>query len=232
MNKERIALGLRVAKTWAHDIGNDYHLAPYLIPWLVERGFRLDNLEQGLPLMPFSATKYLEKFLKPEMSVFEWGSGGSTLFFAIRAGSIVTVEHDSSWYRKVSGKVAGLGMKNVELKFVPPEPVEPGGIALIGSDRSKGDFSTYCQFIRKYDTSKPFDIVVVDGRARNDCVKEAVPYVAPGGVIILDDSERVSYRRALQYLGGLGWKRSDFTGLKPGPVHLETQTSIFLNTKV
>ena len=35
------------------------------------------------------------------MKVFEWGSGGSTIYFKDKAFSWISIEHDPDWYRKI-----------------------------------------------------------------------------------------------------------------------------------
>src|SRR5438874_5429887 len=37
-------------------------------------------LEAGIPWLAFEAIEWLDGYLEPQMRVFEWGSGGSTLF--------------------------------------------------------------------------------------------------------------------------------------------------------
>jgi predicted O-methyltransferase YrrM len=43
-----------------------------------------------------------------------------------------------------------------------------------------------------------FDLIVVDGRERVRCVRAALPRLAPGGVLLLDDSQRRRYRSVVQ----------------------------------
>ena len=47
-------------------------------------------LADGAPWIPFAARDFLEKALRPEMRVCEYGSGGSTLFFASRVRELVS----------------------------------------------------------------------------------------------------------------------------------------------
>ena len=37
------------------------------------------------------------------------------------------------------------------------------------------------------------DLVVVDGRARVECARRAMPKVKPGGLLLLDDTSRERY---------------------------------------
>jgi hypothetical protein len=59
-----------------------------------------------------------------------------------------------------------------------------------------------------------FDMVLVDGRARIACLYRAVDKVAPGGALVLDNSDYERYQPALvNFLPA--WRRRDFTA--PGP---------------
>ena len=51
--------------------------------------------------MTYSAIDFLESLDLSACRVFEYGSGGSTLFWQKRCASIVSVEHFSPWYRKM-----------------------------------------------------------------------------------------------------------------------------------
>jgi len=50
-----------------------------------------------VPWLHASAISYLEEIMRPDFRVLEHGAGGSTLWFAERAESVVTVEHDPAW---------------------------------------------------------------------------------------------------------------------------------------
>jgi predicted O-methyltransferase YrrM len=73
---------------------------------------------------------------------------------------------------------------------------------MVGS-RKKGfagqDFSAYVAAIDSVTGS--FDVIVIDGRAREACLAAAVGRLAPGGVIVFDNVERRRYRKAIASLG-------------------------------
>ena len=60
-----------------------------------------------------------------------------------------------------------------------------------------------------------YDIIVVDGRRRNDCAMFAVDYLTEKGVIILDNSEREDYQPAKDFMKQKGFKQIDFWGIAP-----------------
>ena len=73
---------------------------------------------------------------------------------------------------------------------------------------------------------KKFDIVIVDGRDRVNCVKNAVNSIKVDGVIVLDDSERESYKAGIDFLLNKNFKKIDFWGISPG-LFYKKNTSIF-----
>jgi len=76
------------------------------------------------------------------------------------------------------------------------------------------------------DHKERFDVVVVDGLARNACCRLAPEHLTDTGLILLDDSDRTAYRNGHDALAALGFGRVDFFGPKPGVGHLSV-TSVF-----
>lgn len=71
----------------------------------------------------------------------------------------------------------------------------------------KPEFAAYCDTILDY-PSESFDFVCVDGRARVECAINALDRLKPGGVLILDNSERAKYRSLFAVLAA--WPRLSF----------------------
>jgi hypothetical protein len=65
-------------------------------------------------------------------------------------------------------------------------------------------------------TGLPYDLIVVDGRDRVNCVDQAIGALSPAGCVVLDDSERSEYAAALDRLAQTGFKHLDFWGVAPG----------------
>src|ERR1035437_5170281 len=55
-----------------------------------------------VPWMNFNAISLLNKYLTKDMTVFEWGSGSSTLFLSQRVYKVISIEHNKEWYSKVN----------------------------------------------------------------------------------------------------------------------------------
>ena len=60
-----------------------------------------------------------------------------------------------------------------------------------------------------------FDVVVVDGMDRLNCIYQCVGKLSDRGVIILDDSHFEEYRPAIDWLEAQGFRCLTISGLKP-----------------
>src|SRR5207245_4849460 len=76
-------------------------------------------LDLELPWFSYGAIDFLADHLTPEMEVCEYGSGGSTLFFARRTRGVFSIEDNATWFALVTNRVKDLGLKNVEVKLCP-----------------------------------------------------------------------------------------------------------------
>lgn len=155
-----------------------------------------DMLRLDVPWWTFEAADAVEEHLgrHPGARVFEWGSGASTVWLATRAGSVTSVEHDAGWAAQMRRVLPA----NAELRVV--EPVRrPGGVRSAKPGFEALDFTDYVAALDARDGL--FDVVVVDGRAREACVDRALAHVAPGGLLVLDNVDRARYRAALSRHG-------------------------------
>lgn len=175
------------------------------------------TLDNKIPWLTYLAIDWLEKNLRKEMVVFEWGSGGSTLFFAKRADRVVSIEHDELWHTNMMKILENEKASNCECLLVMKsgKGVEAVDDAVI--------FKDYYQAISKYPDNH-FDIVVIDGKARNECAEASKYKVKSGGIIIFDNSERKLYKTGLDIFKD--WHKKEFYG--PGPYnHYFSKTTIF-----
>ncbi len=158
---------------------------------------------EPLPWVTYSFIDFISERLNKDFSIFEFGSGNSTLFFAERVKNVTTVEHNADWYNKLKEKLPG----NVELIL------------------SKSDLKEdYLDGLKKSD--KNYDIIFIDGIHRVGCCYTAVNHLTDNGVIILDDSEREEYKEGIEYLKSKGFKRIDFWEIPPG-MFIRKCTTIF-----
>ena len=126
----------------------------------------VDQDNNPIPWVTYSFIDFIKERLKHQHTVFEFGSGNSTYFYAKYAGIVVSVEHDKEWYDKI------LSTKPENAELIYCELVRDGD---------------YCRMPLKL--QETFDIIIVDGRDRVNCCKQAVKAISEKGVIVLDDSE-------------------------------------------
>ncbi len=142
--------------------------------------------------------------------VFEYGSGGSTLFWLSNGCSCVSVEHDPDWY----GRIRELIPETFPLDYrlVPPEPAaatrekpdpaDPDSYLSDDADFAGRSFRNYVSQIDSFPDGS-FDIVLIDGRARPSCIKHSAGKVMVGGLLVLHNADRQYYTRNIHsYLDG------------------------------
>jgi len=140
------------------------HLTPTYIADRI-RVFGYQRLHPEWPWLTADMVKILEGWLQPGDRGLEWGSGRSTVWFARRVASLVTVEHDATWANWVRTAIFDSGLNNVEYHVVTSrEEYVAAGNGL-------------------------FDFVLVDGMdgTRDLCALRAISLLRPGGVLIVDN---------------------------------------------
>jgi hypothetical protein len=150
----------------------------------------------------YPAIRRVAEFLaeRPAARVFEYGAGASTVWLARRAGRVDTVEHDTAWAEQVRGMLGGA--PGVTLHVVPATPATAAARVRSGRvGHADLDFAEYVATIDRVGGS--FDLIVVDGRARNDAFRHALDRLADGGVIVFDNLRRRRYWDEVSTLPGL-----------------------------
>ena len=180
--------------------------------WLTERS--LSPMSLRTPWWPYAAVTWVAQHLPPRARVFEYGGGGSTLWLQDQGAIVAVAEHNEAWYQQLSSAL--LPSTKVMLRGVEP-------IGQIVSAAEPGFFDGYVAAISE-ELTESLDLVIVDGRARVECVRRAMPKVKFGGLLLLDDTDRERYQPAIAMLAG--WERHVFQGLKPGEL-FPTQTSVW-----
>jgi hypothetical protein len=137
-----------------------------------------------LPWFSFGAIEFLQRHVRREHAVFEFGSGGSSFFFARRAASVLSVENDSSWQQRVAQLATQRNLTNLRCELHPIDPGKPEQYL---------DLSYFTAL-----QPLPYDIIVVDGWCdyenaaqgllRQFAFDRALKCVRrPGGIIVVDD---------------------------------------------
>jgi SAM-dependent methyltransferase len=159
--------------------------------WRARRGITPER-----PWIVPAAIGWLRRRIRADWSILELGAGRSTVWFAQRAGGVVSFEDNGFWVERTRERLEELGLGNVELKELP---VEQFGSAVDALPEGS------------------FDLVVMDFLespkvTRVDVIEPAMKSVRPGGYLLLDDSDRPGYAEAFELLAG--WRFRKFVGVK------------------
>lgn len=159
------------------------------------------SMRERMPWISFPAIDYLKRTLKRTDRVFEYGGGGSTLFWSERVAEVVTVEHDEQWFLSLEKHMktihgaqwTGNKLPAAAGELVPhPDPADPAHYASSDANYTGKNFKAYATAIDTYPDGY-FDVVMVDGRARTSCLVHGLPKLKSGGLLILDNAERAHY---------------------------------------
>jgi predicted O-methyltransferase YrrM len=124
-----------------------------------------------LPWISYDAIAALDAFLTPEKSVLEFGSGMSTIWYAMRAGKVLSVENSRPWYDQVSSILDQRKLTNVDYRFA----------------------SSAEDYVRPLEVGVGYDLIMVDGSMRDRCTEGALDLLKPGGIFYLDNSDRAAF---------------------------------------
>lgn len=167
-----------------------------------EAGIPCDKNGDAIPLYTYPLIEYLSQLDLSEHSVFEFGSGQSSLFWRERARSVISVENNREWFERIGRDSPAnhrLVLKEGQMEF--------------------------CSSILDYEEG--FDVIVVDGAEnRYECALNAVKKLNSGGFVILDNSDW--YPNTSRYLRESDLLQMDMCGFKP-TAHHTSVTSLFLH---
>ena len=143
-----------------------------------------------------AAIGWLRRRIRSDWSILELGSGRSTIWFARRAGRVISFEDNEFWAERTRERLRQAALGNVDLRVGPVDGLPQAVAALPDSS---------------------FDLIVVDFLeapqvTRIDCLKPAMEKVRPGGYLLLDDSDRPGYAPAYELLAG--WRKRRLVGVK------------------
>jgi predicted O-methyltransferase YrrM len=185
--------------------------------------FRLGRafLEEAKPWIPFAAAHWLRHYLQPSMKVFEYGSGGSTIFFAERVAEVTSVEHDKQWHKQVSQALAQRDVTNCSYRLHEPTPLAD---AFSAADQSEvrqfiiDDYyrATLHEYVQAIDVQPDgsLDLVFIDGRVRTQCIEHAIPKIRRGGYLMLDNSNNPDVAEIVRRLHP--YSHRTFRSIAPG----------------
>jgi hypothetical protein len=146
-----------------------------------------EPIDYELPWYSFKAIDFLDEYTNKNMTVFEFGGGGSTLFFARRAGSVYCAESSHEWAGKITSRLKGNEISNVQVETMPFD------LTSLESFKS----SAYLNSVKSHKSN----IYIIDGyeesiEMRPTCFELVEKIVVEGDIIVLDDSWRYGAVRA------------------------------------
>ena len=181
-------------------IRNFYNLSRNYGQWVTIRDWNsVDEKRNPIPWYTYPTIEYLSHLNLSNMTVFEYGSGNSTLWWTKKSKSVVSVEDDLEWFKKISQN-----LDLIQTKYL----FKPGKAEYVAA------------------SCKDADIFVIDGNHRRECAEHVVRW--GGGVMVIFDNadwfpETVDFLRS-----SLCWLQIDFHGFGPINGYTWT-TSVFIN---
>ena len=176
--------------------------------WLqsMEKNQCLNGDGDFIPWYNYSVIDFLNEKLTQEMSVFEFGCGYSTLFYAKKCGRVYSVDTKKDWIIKIETELFAKNYINAEIFLIE---------------------NNFSESIDKVE--EKFDIIAIDSEDRLACSITAYYNLAKNGIVILDNSERENYVVIFDFFYERGFKSLTFTGI--GSLRYEkSSTTIFYRT--
>jgi len=159
-----------------------------------------------IPWYTYPAIDFLDGIVKKDWTVFEWGCGNSTHWWSFKAGEVISVEDNESWYREVKVHLPD----NAELYF-----------------KTENDYSDSILAF----PDKHFDAIIIDGSSRNASARNSIAKIKDNGIIIFDNSDNALFDQSQKHLVDAGFYRIDFWGLIPSYLY-KNCTSIYFKDPV
>tara|TARA_Y100001934_G_C12179761_1_gene690905 strand:+ start:242 stop:883 length:642 start_codon:yes stop_codon:yes gene_type:complete len=157
-----------------------------------------------LPWYTYPSIDFLNYRNYDDSKILEFGGGQSTLWWAKRAKSVVTLEGDKEWYEKLKNSIPG----NVELHNVSTE----------NKVNNILEVENVLEPLRS-----SYNVIIIDGFYRSEMIKICLRFLAEDGIIICDNAEGYGIYEGFK---DSGLCRVDFFGHAPGVV-LPHATSIY-----
>ena len=144
-----------------------------------------------VPYMRYREIDLIRELLltRKPMNCLEFGCGYSSLYFTKylpENARWMAIEHNKTWSERIQKENT---RDNLHLYHVEPDNPD------YHKEGNYEDFKAYLDFPVNH---APFDFILVDGMARNDCMKMYFNYLKDDGVLIIHDNNRSFYHDALK----------------------------------
>lgn len=159
----------------------------------IKKNESVDSSNNPIPWITYPAIEYLGNLDFSEETIFEIGSGNSTIWLSERSKKIISLEEDKAWFEKMKQKV--INRKNVELLFI--------------EDRDNDDI---------YYRLRESSIIFIDGLNREKAFDYIIKNIESLKIkcIVVDNSDWVSiYQKIQEFVNKTGWVDTEFVGFGP-----------------
>ena len=157
----------------------------------------VNNKNQIMPMYTYPCYEWLDSIDWTGSKVFEFGTGYSTVWWQNKKVDYYGVEDDGEWYQRIIKLING---KQLKVKY-------------------EIDLKKYMKTIYDYDFK--FDVIVIDGQVRFDCIKPALEKIKDNGMIIFDNSDW--HKSCKEELDKTDLIPIHFHGFKP--IHVDSETT-------
>ena len=152
----------------------------------------VNALGEPIPWINYSMMHFLAPRLPEDISLLEYGSGNSTLYWATKVKQVIAVEHHPAWIDYIRKQFSGI--PNIQLLTAgADEGYETAPIAL----------------------NKKFELIVIDGVRRLECASRALDLLSEDGCILFDDTLFSEHRGVFEIMEKHGFKALRISGAKP-----------------
>jgi predicted O-methyltransferase YrrM len=133
--------------------------------------------------------EFFFKSINKNSKILEYGSGVSTFEIAKICEKITSIEHQKHWYEQLNNSKPD----NCEIIFEAPNLPYIEGITC-------GSYEEFKSYIEAPITKGPFDVILIDGRARVACASICNKLSHENTIVFIHDFNREEYLETLKYL--------------------------------
>lgn len=152
-----------------------------------------------MPLYTYGCYEYIRSIDWAEANVFEFGCGYSSIWWHRKGANVYGVDNNQGWIDEINSK---------------------GNFKIALSNEGE-DYTTSI-----YEHNLKYDVIVIDGSYRYECIQPSLECLADDGMIILDNSEW--HINSKELLDASDLLPVHFHGMKPIHVDIET-TSCYIS---
>ena len=152
----------------------------------------VDAKGEPIPWINYSMLHFLSSRLPKHISLLEFGSGNSTLYWAKKVRQVVTIEHNPLW-----------------IDYIRKQFSEISNIQLLTAENDE-----------KYETAPKtlnlkFHMIIIDGCRRVECARYAIKYLSEDGCVLVDDTQFSENSEVFEIMYNNGFKSLQISGAKP-----------------